>query len=415
MATRTISNTGGNYNATGTWVEGIVPTSSDDIVATATSGQLTVNVTSAARSFDFTNYTNTLTVNAVLNVSGSSATNNFGASMSFAGTNGIQLTASCSLRTNGKTINSIILSFTNTGIKTLLDDLNISGSMLTGPGTINGFSINSSGTYTTSPATGTTNIRIKNGTITSNNASLNSTNIGLPIFFEGGSNTITITSSLLAVSGDLTYTSGTIASTTTLYIKSGTTTSTDIVLDISGMTLKDVFIDDIQYTNNIAFTISLSSNLNYTGTLSIKKTTNNQAQGSTNMTNVIFGGTGRILGNIFISNNVTEWVATQGLTSLSNSNIKFNLASLANPHTFTEFQLYGNLVSRQPTKSKISSNVGGSQSYISISGTSSCILWDFQDIYSINPIYAVYGSASNTNAVISLLSPSTATAWTFVN
>ena len=62
MATRTISNAGGNYNATGTWVEAAVPTSADDVVATATSGQLTVNVTSAARTVDFTNYTNTSNV-----------------------------------------------------------------------------------------------------------------------------------------------------------------------------------------------------------------------------------------------------------------------------------------------------------------------------------------------------------------
>jgi len=86
MATRTISDLGGNYNATTTWVEGVVPTSADDVVATATSGQLTVNVSAAARSIDLTLYTNTLTLNNnwTLNVTG--LTHTFGAGMDFAST-----------------------------------------------------------------------------------------------------------------------------------------------------------------------------------------------------------------------------------------------------------------------------------------------------------------------------------------
>lgn len=56
MAVRTISNAGGNFNAVGAWVEGIVPTSNDDIYATATSGNLTINTTSYCRSIDLTNY-----------------------------------------------------------------------------------------------------------------------------------------------------------------------------------------------------------------------------------------------------------------------------------------------------------------------------------------------------------------------
>ena len=84
MAIRTISNTGGNYNATATWVEGIVPTSADDVISTATSGQLTVNVASAARSIDFTTYTNTLTLNASWTLNTAGLTHTFGSGMSFA-------------------------------------------------------------------------------------------------------------------------------------------------------------------------------------------------------------------------------------------------------------------------------------------------------------------------------------------
>lgn len=61
MATRTIANGGGNWSATATWVEAAVPTSADDVVATGTSGALTIDVAAACRSIDLTGYTSTLT------------------------------------------------------------------------------------------------------------------------------------------------------------------------------------------------------------------------------------------------------------------------------------------------------------------------------------------------------------------
>jgi hypothetical protein len=44
MAVRTIAAGGGNWNATATWIEGIVPILGDTVFAAVTSGQLTVNV-----------------------------------------------------------------------------------------------------------------------------------------------------------------------------------------------------------------------------------------------------------------------------------------------------------------------------------------------------------------------------------
>lgn len=53
MATRTIKTTGGNSNATGTYVEGLVPTSSDDVVfASGFSGTFTVVENMTVNSFD---------------------------------------------------------------------------------------------------------------------------------------------------------------------------------------------------------------------------------------------------------------------------------------------------------------------------------------------------------------------------
>ena len=60
MATRTISNAGGDWNTTAAWVEGVVPVAADDVVATATSGNLVVTDSSVCRSFVMTNYVGTL-------------------------------------------------------------------------------------------------------------------------------------------------------------------------------------------------------------------------------------------------------------------------------------------------------------------------------------------------------------------
>ncbi len=64
MATRTIANGGGNWQDASTWVEGFVPTTSDDVVATATSGSVTIGAAANCKSADFTNYVGVLTHNA---------------------------------------------------------------------------------------------------------------------------------------------------------------------------------------------------------------------------------------------------------------------------------------------------------------------------------------------------------------
>jgi len=54
MAVITVSNTGGNYNATGTWVGGVIPLTTDTIAFTATSGNLTINVASTCAGINLT-------------------------------------------------------------------------------------------------------------------------------------------------------------------------------------------------------------------------------------------------------------------------------------------------------------------------------------------------------------------------
>lgn len=205
MAIRTISNTGGNYNATASWVEGIVPTSADDVVATATSGQLTVNVASAASTFNFTNYTNTLTMNALWTVSGT-GTSTFVAAMTISGSSNISLTgAGSTIVTNGKLIPNLSIS----GNKTLSDTLNVTNIVFSAGSILTGNSINCSGSFNSSinALSGTTTITLSGtGTLTAGNVAnaltINSTgtitgsNIGIG----------------LATNGTMSYIAGTLSS-----------------------------------------------------------------------------------------------------------------------------------------------------------------------------------------------------------
>lgn len=63
MAVCTISNAGGNWNATTAWTGGVVPTAADDVVATITSGNLSIpsSYTALCRSINLFGFTGTLT------------------------------------------------------------------------------------------------------------------------------------------------------------------------------------------------------------------------------------------------------------------------------------------------------------------------------------------------------------------
>lgn len=137
MPLRTISNTGGNWNATATWVGGVVPIAGDDIVGDATSGNLTINVgTANILSLNLENYLSTLTLNQTLNIGTTvagtasfSPTMSFATSTSFSETNCISLNGTSAgvnrIKTNGKTIPFIRhAKGGGAGTIQLLDDLN---------------------------------------------------------------------------------------------------------------------------------------------------------------------------------------------------------------------------------------------------------------------------------------------------
>ena len=120
MATRTIKSTGGNWSAAGTWVEGAVPTAADDVVATATSGNLVLNTTGlVCRSLDLNLYTATLSGTNGLTIGDATAgagnvAVRLGASMTRTSTGTWTLASTSAtqqtITTNGKTYPSITIS-----------------------------------------------------------------------------------------------------------------------------------------------------------------------------------------------------------------------------------------------------------------------------------------------------------------
>ena len=148
MATRTIANGGGNWNnPVTTWVEGFVPTSSDDVVATGTSGQLTVNITTAAcATLILTGYTGTLTI-AGSNKLTVNSTLTLVAGMTLSGDGIISIGSTTATITSGGLTIPFTLAFTG-GTKTLGDNWDAGSVTHTGSPTVNGNTLNIGGSFT---------------------------------------------------------------------------------------------------------------------------------------------------------------------------------------------------------------------------------------------------------------------------
>lgn len=260
MATRTISSLGGNYNSTGTWVEGAVPTSADDVVATATSGQLTVNVASAAQSFNFTNYANTLTMNNTWTVSGT-GTQSFVAGMTISGSSNISLTgAGATIVTNGKLIPNLSI----TGNKTLNDTVNVLNMTFAGASALTNNSINCSGTFSSgiNSLTGTSTVLI------SGTGSLTAGLIANPLTINTtGTVTGTNIGIGLGTNGTMSYISGTLSGVKVKAVGANVTinqTATGSFATIDILTVTNTQVFNIYGTVKANF---LNINLQGAGTL----------------------------------------------------------------------------------------------------------------------------------------------------
>jgi hypothetical protein len=104
MATYTFLGTNGNWNDSTKWTPTGIPGSGDDVIFDANSANCTIIAVASCKSIDFTNYGSVnpaiITFNANLTVYGNVT---LGASMVFSGSSAMQLSASGTLTSNGKT------------------------------------------------------------------------------------------------------------------------------------------------------------------------------------------------------------------------------------------------------------------------------------------------------------------------
>jgi len=250
MANKTIAPGGGNWSANATWVEGSPPLVSENVVATASSGQLTIDInTAVCASMDFTNYVNTL--------SWSTSARNVTVSGNVKLVGKLTMAATSTLTSAGKTLPGQ-LTFTGAITYTLADACNVTGAVIFGgaSGTamvLNGSTLTCYSDFThTAPSSGTTAITLAGPGTWSGGGTL-SNNLTI-----ANSGTLTITNVRYGGSGTLTYTSGTVSATGTLTL-TGTPT-----LNVGSITWTN-----ISGLNGAQPSVVLTSGLTCTGTFKL--------------------------------------------------------------------------------------------------------------------------------------------------
>lgn len=268
MAIRTVSPTGGNWNAITTWTGGVVPIAGDTVDFTALSGNITVNVSTANLiGIDFTNYVNTITFTNQINTSGTVNLTNGGYTQ--AGASGININGTATL--SGTITWSRTLRFTgNTMTVTLANDITSTGTVFfnstntttANPLTINGFNINIKGSLSLAGSiangltTGTTVLQV-NGT--SGTTVLTGSIIlyfGLSIVINS-TNNITMGTHWKLLNCNFTYISATsIIFPTIIFDFSGTCTI-DVFIELPLLSLGEFANSNITSTNNNLTVIDL--------------------------------------------------------------------------------------------------------------------------------------------------------------
>ncbi len=266
MAVITVSNTGGNYNATGTWVGGVIPLTTDTIAFTATSGNLTINVAATCAGINFTNYVGTLTVNTFFIIKGNINLGTGGYNVG--GGNTMYAGATGTITSNGTPWKGNFGFFGTSQTYTLADDLTVNGTitMNANSSSINGFTIyvKSSWSHTGGNLGGTTNV-VFNGTGTWNHTTSGYLGLNTTINTTG---TITLGANGARFGGGatLTYVAGTVVASTPFYVMNNC--SLDVAginfnaFQINGTATVCTLLDDLNIYGELRFNGATSSTVN---------------------------------------------------------------------------------------------------------------------------------------------------------
>ena len=310
MATITAAAGGGNWNVGSTWVGGSVPLITDNVILNGTSGQVTISSSAQCVDINFTGYTNTITFNANLTITGNLT--RIASIFSYAGTGGIIIAgtttqiitttsvawtipvtfggASPSISINGAFNISAALTLSSTtspvisraNVFDLTENVNASGNI----------TISGNGTYTGSAA-----IKIT-GTATQTLTASGSHQIRNNLTIDKSSGVLTLSGTLNYNTGTLTYVAsgGTINATAMgLIIRTNTT------LNTGAISWGSFTVSYTQVLSPLTVAITLNSDLNVSGaltliananppTLTFTGTGNINATGDINITQSYFGG-----------------------------------------------------------------------------------------------------------------------------
>ena len=289
MAVKTVSNTGGNWNATAAWVGGVVPLLGDTVDFTATSGNLVVNVTTTTLSgINFTNYLGIITFNAniVVNISVNLGTGGY--TQAGSGAFGLSISISTTITSNGVVWNNLLTFFGNTQTYTLADNLTVTGNIV--------MSGTSSSTFT-----GNTLYIGGNLTVTTNVAIFGPTE-----FVFNGTGTWSHTTNGLMRGNVTINTTGTLTIGTNIYLRQGILTYTNGTVITIGSTLN---ITNALTVNTGTSTIDMPNGINWNnvaitgGAQTLTSNLNCLNFTMAGATNVTINNSG---GNIYISGNLSH-------------------------------------------------------------------------------------------------------------
>lgn len=440
MAVITISNTGGNWNATGTWVGGVVPLATDSITATATSGPLTVNVESTCAGVDIPLYTSTLAMNAGLTVNGTLLRLSGSMTMTSIGQAGVlRCRTATTLTSNGCVVPFFAFNFnTNALTRTLTDNWTITNylAFLGNSNAItNGFAFNITNMILVGNEggnmgrmNGTTQYRFNGANCTYNASATDPQTqfhpLGNPVYIDTPG-TFTITKYMFlnpySTTGGFYYVQGTVTGDKVIMMGVPSTSagvSSVYDLDVNGAgTWTEIGVGDSYNATNVTSTFNLISNFNFSNMYIMPNTGNQQFSISSPQVRSAIrftGVTGALKGgNIYISSMPVYQISPTYLKSTQRE-VQLNSGVT---HTASYLGLMGGGGGTGFGKVFLRSITPGTKATLNLTGDQGVFYTNFTDIDASggNTIYTYGGTASNSDNIQTITSYVPTSAFTFVN